>query len=143
MRLLCPVWLVFGLLRKPFCSGGCYYQVLGGLTVATRWQLSIPRGLESYNSQVSGDLKVATLKSPGSCELQLASPRGLDNCSPGRQNPKEYHQNLRVLEFLPIPHVSLCFPVVCVGLRRSGLLLSSPWGPDSGDPVAILKTPGT
>ncbi len=62
----CPAWLVFGLLRKSLCSGVCYYQVLGGVTVATRWQLSSPWGLESYNSQISGDMKVATLKSPGS-----------------------------------------------------------------------------
>ena len=46
-----------------------YYQVPGGLTVATRWQLSRTRGLESCNSQVPGDLRVATLKSPGTCEL--------------------------------------------------------------------------
>ena len=28
---------------------GCYYEVLGGLIVATQWQLSSPRGLESCN----------------------------------------------------------------------------------------------
>ena len=132
------LWFALG-----FDDPGCYYQVIGGLTVATRWQLSSPRGPESYNSQYSGKKKVATLKSPGAGKLQLSSPLGLDSCSPGRQNPKEYHQNARVLEFLPISHVSLRFPVVCVGFRRPGLQLSSPRGPDSGDPVATIKSPGT
>ena len=54
------LWFALG-----FDDPGCYYQVLGGLTVATRWQLSSPRGPESYNSQYSGNQKVATLKSPG------------------------------------------------------------------------------
>ena len=75
--------------------------------------------------------------------MQLSSPRGLESCNPGRQNPNHYHQNPRVLEFLTISCVSLCFPMVCVGFRRPGLLLSSPRGPDSGDPVATLKSPGT
>ena len=100
------LWFALG-----FDDPGCYYQFRGGRTVATRWQLS--------------------------------RPRGLDSCSPGRQNPNEYHQNTRVLEFLPNSHVSLCFPMVCVWFRRPGLLLSSPRGPDSGDPVATLKSLGT
>ena len=54
------LWFALG-----FDDPVCYYRVPGGLTVATRWQLSNPRGPESYNSQIPGDLKVATLKSPG------------------------------------------------------------------------------
>ena len=102
---------VFQWFALGFNDPGCYYQVLGGLTVATRWQLSSPRGLESF--------------------------------SPGRQHPYENYQNPRVLEIQSISHVSLCFPMVCAGFRRPGLLLSSPRGPDSGDPVATLKSPGT
>ena len=69
--------------------------------------------------------------------MQLSSPRGLESCNPGRQHPNEYHQSLRTRGFLTISHVSLCFPLVCVGFRRPGLLLSSPRGPDNCDPVAL------
>jgi hypothetical protein len=58
-------------------------------------------------------------------------------------NPYEYYQSPRVLEFLQISHVSQCFSMVCAGFQRPGLLLSSPRGPDSGDPVATLKSPGS
>ena len=69
--------------------------------------------------------------------MQLSSPRGLESCNPGRQSPNEYHQSLRIREFLTISHVSMCFPLVCSGFRRPGLLLSSPRGPDNCDPVAL------
>ena len=59
------LWFALG-----FDDPGCYYQVLGGLTVATRWQLSSPRGPESYNSQ-----------SPGTRKLQLSNPRGPESCN--------------------------------------------------------------
>ena len=43
-----------------FDDPGCYYEVPGGLTVATQWQLSSPRGLVSCNSPAPGDFRVAT-----------------------------------------------------------------------------------
>ena len=91
--------------RRP----GLLHQVPGGLTVATQWQLSSPRGLESCNSQVPGDLRVATLKSPGTSELQHGSSK-----------PNEHRWKERVLEILPISHVSLCFPIVFARFRRPG-----------------------
>ena len=102
---------VFQWFALGFDDPGCYYQVLGGLTVATQWQLSSPRGLES--------------------------------CNPGRQNPNEYHQSPRVLEFLPISHDSLCLFGGLHWVSTTRAATSSPRGPDSGDPVATLKSPGS
>ena len=56
---------IFRWFALDFDDPGCYYQVLGGLKMATRWQLSSPRGLESCNSRVPDDLRVATHKYPG------------------------------------------------------------------------------
>ena len=60
--------------------------------------------------------------------MQLSSPRGLESCSPGRQNPNGYHQNPRVIEFLPIWHFSVCFLMVfCYYQVPGGLTMATRW----------------
>jgi hypothetical protein len=138
-----PYSVCLGFCEQLFVMVAATIKFPGGLTVATRWQLSSPRGFGSYNYQISKDLKVA-IQVHG-C-LKVARSRMPGEVMVAARVVKTQTNIIRIRgssSFRPISHVSLCFPVVCVWFRRPGLLLSSPRWPDSGDQVAIIKSSGT
>jgi hypothetical protein len=115
--------------RRP----GLLCQVTGGLTVATPWQLSSPRGLESCNSQVPGDLRVAARV----VKTQTGTIR--------------IHGSLSFCRFGTFPYVFLWFALGfddpgCCYQVLGGLTVATRWqltSPRGLLRVATLKSPGT